>query len=130
MDPITTAIVAALTAGVTTGTTDVGKKALVDAYDGLKAVIKKKFGKSEIPEAIEKLEARPESESRKGMVSEEIGVEKADKDPDVLSALQALVDSMKESPQGRQAISKFNIQGDVQSAVQAERIDNLTQNFG
>lgn len=44
MDPISTVILAALVSGVAAGVTDVGKKTIVDAYEGLKAVIRTRFG--------------------------------------------------------------------------------------
>jgi hypothetical protein len=40
MDPITNAIVAAVSAGIT----DIGKKVFGDAYQGFKDLIKSKFG--------------------------------------------------------------------------------------
>jgi hypothetical protein len=44
MEPITTAIIAALTAGAASGLTEAAKKSISDAYSGLKTLIKKKFG--------------------------------------------------------------------------------------
>ena len=73
MDPITTAILAALVMGVTAGAADVGKKAVVDAYDGLKAVIKTKFGaQSDLANSITNLENKRDSEGRKAMLEEEV----------------------------------------------------------
>ena len=44
MDPVTTAIVVALAAGATSGVTEAGRKAIADAYEALKTLLKKKFG--------------------------------------------------------------------------------------
>ncbi|MCB0000483.1 MAG: hypothetical protein KDE56_32175, partial [Anaerolineales bacterium] len=78
MDPITTTIVAALVAGVTAGVTEVGKKAIVDAYEGVKKVIKTKLGEgSELLKAIMGLEAKPDSGGRKTTVEEEVAAAKA-----------------------------------------------------
>jgi hypothetical protein len=44
MDLITTALVAALTAGSISGLTDVTKMAITDAYQGIKALLTIKFG--------------------------------------------------------------------------------------
>ena len=85
MDPITTTILVALVAGVAAGTTDVSKKAIVDAYDGLKAIIKKKFGaQNDLSDAITGLESKRDSEARKALVHEEVLAAKADQDDDIL----------------------------------------------
>ena len=44
MDPITAAVVAAVSAGAIGGLTEVGKTALTDAYARLKALLVRKFG--------------------------------------------------------------------------------------
>ncbi|MCA9997929.1 MAG: hypothetical protein KDE56_19350 [Anaerolineales bacterium] len=91
MDPITTTILAALVAGVTAGVTEVGKKAIVDAYEGVKKVIKTKLGEgSELLKAIMGLEAKPESDGRKAIVEEEVAAAKADQDADILAAVTLL----------------------------------------
>jgi hypothetical protein len=74
MEPITfTAIVAALSAGVATGAGKVVENTLVDAYQGLKAALKRRFGdNSEVVEAVDKLEQKPDSEGRKTALQEEV----------------------------------------------------------
>ena len=47
MDPVTTAIVAAVSAGLDTA----AKEAVKDAYQGLKQIIKKRLRSSDLPEA-------------------------------------------------------------------------------
>jgi len=115
MDPITTAIVAALSAGVISGFTDAGKKVIADAYDGLKALLTKKFGsQSEVVKSVENLEAKPESPSRQGMLKEEVQAVQADQDPDLLQAAQTLLEQIKVQPGGEQhiqnAIGSYNAQ--------------------
>lgn len=91
MDPITTAILAALVAGATAGVTEVGKKVIVDAYGGVKQVIKTKLGEqSELFRAILGLERKPDSEGRKGMVQEEVAAAKAEQDAEIMAAVQLL----------------------------------------
>jgi hypothetical protein len=95
MDPITTAILAALVSGVTVGATEVGKKAIVDAYEGLKSIIKRKFGdQSDLAEAITKLESKQDSEGRKTTLQEEVKAVQADKDADILAAVKALEEKL------------------------------------
>jgi hypothetical protein len=105
MDPITAALVAALAAGAT----QLGKSAVVDSYNGVKTLIKKKFAKTDLPAAIESLEKKPESKSRQGMVQEEVESINADKDPEILSTIQALVDAVMNTPQGPEVIRKYNL---------------------
>ena len=45
MDPITTAIVAALTVGATSGITDTAKTMITDTYQRLKSLLHNKFGR-------------------------------------------------------------------------------------
>jgi hypothetical protein len=72
MDPITTAIVATLTSGFDDDATAVERKAKIEAYEALIAVLEKKFGlQSEIVNAIEGLEAKPDSTGRKEVLKEE-----------------------------------------------------------
>ena len=93
MDPITTSVIAAITAGVTGGITDAGKKVIVDAYEALKVLLKKKFGgESDLIKSIEGLEAKPESVGRKEMLKEEVLATRADEDLDICQAAQDLLD--------------------------------------
>jgi hypothetical protein len=95
LDPITTAILAGLVSGVTVGATEVGKKAIVDAYEGLKSIIKRKFGdQSDLAEAITKLESKQDSEGRKTTLQEEVKAVQADKDADILAAVKALEEKL------------------------------------
>src|ERR1035441_2510258 len=87
MDPITAAIIAALAAGAASGATDLAKKAVGDAYDGLKGLIQRKFGgTSEVAKAMEGLQANPTSEGKKLVLDEEVKAAKVSSDPDVASA--------------------------------------------
>ena len=89
MDPITTAIVAALA--------KVGESAIGDAYRALKGVIKKKFGdQSDVAEAVEGLEKRPDSAGRKATLQEELEAAGALQDPEVLRAADALLAKIQE----------------------------------
>jgi hypothetical protein len=105
MDPITTAIIAAIAAGATAGVTESAKQAVVDAYEALKALLKKKFGgHSEVVKSVEGLETRPDSSSRKNVLQEEVTTAKADQDPDLIQAAQVLLDLIGAQPGGGQHI--------------------------
>ena len=105
MDPITTAIIAAL-AGLS-------KDVIQDSYNALKAALKKKFGaESDVAEAVEKLEKKPDSDGRKAMLQEEIELVKANDDPEIVQLAQALLKQMESKESGP---SKFKVefQGEV-----------------
>lgn len=97
MDPITATIVAALVAGASAGLTDVGKNAIIDAYEGLKTVIKTRFGRqSRLAEAIVSLENKPDSQGRQATLQEEVAEAQADKDDEILAAVKTLADMLAE----------------------------------
>lgn len=90
-DPITTGIIAAVGAGLA----KVGETAVVDAYNGVKSLIVKKFGKeNQLKKAVDALEERPDSESRKGIVKEEVEAAKAHEDADLLAAAKLLLEAL------------------------------------
>lgn len=99
MDTITVSIVAALA--------NLGKDAIKDSYNVLKNTLSKKFGaESDLVDAVDKLEKKPDSEGRKSTVQEEIAISKANEDPDVLKLAQDLLDKIKEQPSGQEIINQ------------------------
>ena len=115
MDPITTAIVAAIAAGTVAGASKIGEQAIVDSYAKLKDLLKRKFGtKSEVVKAVKSLETKPDSLARKQVVAEEVTAVRADQDLELLQAAQALLEIIKTKPGGGQfiqtAIGDQNIQ--------------------
>jgi hypothetical protein len=79
---VTNAIIAALSAGAVAGATDTAKSAIADAYQCLKALIKKKYGDhSDVAEAIDKLEAKPDSGGRRHTALEELQAVNSTSDP-------------------------------------------------
>jgi hypothetical protein len=88
-------ILAVIGAGIARGAETVGEKLLVDAYNGLKTLLKKKFGgDSDVVRAVDDLEARPDSVARKGVLHEEITRAKAAEDPEIQKAAQAVLDQV------------------------------------
>lgn len=95
MDPLTMAIIAALASGAAAGATEVGKQAIADAYNGLKAVIRRKWGEqSELAQAVSSLESNPDSAGRQTTLAEEVTAAAADEDAEVLAALRALEEKL------------------------------------
>jgi hypothetical protein len=111
MDPISAAIIAAVTDGVK----DVGKEAVLDAYNGLKNWIVKKAGKdAKVATAIAEVEQSPDSKARQMVLAEEMGMAKIAEESDLLSLANKLIEALKETDAGRQAVA--NIQVDARGA--------------
>lgn len=92
MDPITTAIVAALSVGTISGLTDTTKAAITDGYNKLKGLLTKKFGaSSDVVQALDKLEAKPELAGRKQVLQEEIATVHAEQDDEILAVAKHLL---------------------------------------
>ncbi len=90
MDPTTiivTAIVGALG--------KLSESVVKDTYEKLKSTLAKKYSKhSELADAVEKLEKKPDSVGRAQTLKEEIDAVKADQDPEVVKLAQALLDEL------------------------------------
>ncbi len=121
MDPITTAIIGAI-AGI-------GKDAIKDSYNALKSALKKKFGEtSDLIEAVDKLEKKPDSEGRKTMLQEEVEIAKFNDDAQILELAQELLKKL----QSDESIgSKYQVtfQGEVKAAQVGDR-DVQQNKFG
>jgi hypothetical protein len=121
MDPVTTAIIAALTAGAISGVTETSKKAIVDAYEGLKKILRQKFGKkSEIIQAVNLLEKKPDSTGRQETLKEEVARVKAEKDEEILLAAQeilTLIQNNSNIQHTQTAIGNYIAQADRNSSA-------------
>jgi len=116
MDPITAAILATLPALAS----DVVKSGVKDAYEGLKAVIRRKWGDAApISKAIAAIEEDPKSKAQAAVLEEKVGAVKAAKDPEVAQALRQLLEQMKTHGIGGEAVARiqFNMSGGVVQGV-------------
>jgi hypothetical protein len=120
MDPLSAAIIAAVTAGLAKGAGEVSQKVLVDGYNRLKALLSRRFGdRSKVVEAVQGLEERPDSVSRRGVVVEEVQHSGAGSDEELLKAARELLARIQEDPERgasvQQAIGSYIAQADRQS---------------
>jgi disulfide oxidoreductase YuzD len=84
MDPITAAVLAALPALAS----DVVKSGIKDAYEGLKAVIRRKWGDdAPISKAIVAVEADPNSKAHAAVLEEKVRAAGAAENVEVVQAL-------------------------------------------
>lgn len=127
MEPISL-ILAALVAGVTAAAKDTAGKAIKDAYEGLKSLIKKKFadkGKADDSDIIDKHERKPDSKAVKALLEEELIEAEIDKDEEVLKAAQEVMNKA-DSKGAREGKYNINISGGVQNVV-GENLGTATQ---
>ncbi len=129
MDPISTAIIAALSAGAASGLTEASKTAITDAYSRLKDLVARKFGSgSDVVQAIDQLETKPASSGRREMLEEEISEVQAIDDEELLAAAKHVLTLVQPQQAG---MGKFTIQntGPVQGQVIGDH-PQVTQHFG
>jgi hypothetical protein len=104
MDPITVAIIAALA--------NLSQSVIKDAYTALKVAIAQKCGvDSDLLQAIDKLEGKPDSAGRKEVLREEVAAAKADKDPELTKLAETLLGKLKDLPNGQTVITQ-TVKGD------------------
>jgi hypothetical protein len=105
MDPVTTAILAALAAGAIGGVTEMSKTAITDAYQKLKGLLANKFGaKSKVVTAVDDLEEEHDSKGRQLTLQEQLAKVKADQDQELVQAAQVLLREIRSQPGGEQHI--------------------------
>jgi disulfide oxidoreductase YuzD len=130
MDPITTAIVAALPALAS----DLLKSPAKDAYEGLKAVIRRKWGDaSPIAKSVDALEASPKSKDQASELVENVAKANATADTEVMRALGKLVDELVKGGIGGKAVARIAINitgGTIQGVVGAENVSVGSMSFG
>jgi|SRR5947209_2322751 len=126
MDPITL-ILTALTAGAASSAKDTASQAVKDAYNGLKALIKKKFvGKPAAEVALVEHEKKPDV--WKAPLEENLKETGIDQDQEIIATAQQLMKLVQ--PQ-QAALGKYNVQitGNVQGFAQGD-YQQVTTNFG
>ena len=130
MDPITAAILAVLPALAS----DVVSSGVKDAYEGLKAMIRRKWGDdAPISGAITAIEENPNSKAQVAVLEERVSAVKAAEDSEVAQALHRLVEQMKMHGIGGEAVAKiqFNMSGGVvQGVAGAQNVQIGSMTFG
>ena len=109
-------ILAALIAGATAATKDTAGVAIKDAYEGLKALIKKKFEKDALAQAM--VDAKPEEiKQAEGLLKAKMTEVGIDKDAEILKAAAEIL--KKEDPQGaKEGEYRINtVQRDIKGIV-------------
>lgn len=116
MEPISTAIIA--------GLAKLAEPAIKDAYNALKGVLTRKFGKGhDVVEAMDILEKHPASPGRAATLNEELVKAEANSDSEIMKAVQTLIASLQAQPGGQQITQ--NVTGN--SNIVAGRDANVNQ---
>jgi hypothetical protein len=129
MDPITAAILAVLPALAA----DTVKSGLKDAYEGLKAVIRRKWGDTApISKAISAVEDDPKSKAQAAVLEEKVSAVKATENAEVVQALHLLVEQMKTHGIGGEVAKiQFNMSGGTLQGVGVAQNTTIgTMHFG
>jgi hypothetical protein len=106
-------IAAALLGGLGAAVSEVASEAVKDAYAALKELLRRKLGeKSEVADAITKLELKPESEGRQATVVEELAAAKSTNDAELVQAAERLQAALHQLPaeaktQIQRAVGKY-----------------------
>ncbi|GHO78145.1 hypothetical protein KSD_59160 [Ktedonobacter sp. SOSP1-85] len=108
MDPVSTALIATSTVVATTGLTEVGKTALLDAYTALKTRITQRFGhKHPVVDAIEAVEAKPTSQGRQATLVEEITEAHIDQNAELCQLAERVQKILGEQARGNPSIQQI-----------------------
>jgi len=100
MDPVTVAIVAALTKR--------GDTIIKDAYESLKGLLKRKFGSEKgVAQAVSDLESEPSSPGRKAVLQEKVAASGADRDEEILRAAEVVTEKVRALPGGQQLVHQI-----------------------
>jgi hypothetical protein len=87
----------------------------------------RKFGEqSEVAKAVDGVEARPDSAGRKQTLAEEVAAARAERDPEVRQAAQALLEQLQAHPGGERHIQ----QATCSYIAQADRASTASVNVG
>ena len=105
MDPISVAI--------TTALGNLGQSVIKDAYDALKTALQKKFGlDSDLSQAVEKLEQKPDSNARQALLQEEVETSKAAENQELLQLAGSLIEKLETLSGGQvEILQEVNIKG-------------------
>jgi hypothetical protein len=108
MDPVTTAILAALSAGAIDGITEMSKTVITDAYQKLKSLLITKFGaQSKVVTAVDDLEEEHDSKGRQLTLQEQLAKVQANQDQELIQAAQVLLHELLSQPGGEQHIQSI-----------------------
>ena len=128
IDPITTAIVAALPALAS----DMVSSAVKDSYAGLKSVIARKFGAAgAVTKSVDDLEANPKSKGQAMVLSERVTQANAEADAEIMAAVKTLVEALAKANAAPPGVHvEATMTGGVAGVVGAQNVSIGSLNVG
>ena len=102
-----------LLSAITSALAHLSETAVKDAYESLKNLLHRKFGsKSDLADALEKLEKKPDSAGRRETLQEEMAEAKVDADQEMVEAardlaekINALAGGLRSGPSIKQSVT-------------------------
>ncbi|MBB5062054.1 hypothetical protein [Granulicella mallensis] len=98
VETIMAALVGALASGAKDGLTDVAKKGVSDGYEKLKSAIKRHSVTGDVADALEKVEAKPDSEPRRAVLAEELQGSRIGANDEVIAQANSLLNLVRALP--------------------------------
>ena len=109
---------------------NLSKDAVKDCYNALKGAFKKKFGEqSDLVNAVEGLENKPDSPARKAVLQEEVEAAQIEEDSEIIELCRDLLNQLSESSQQQQVINQTisQVKYAATSGTGTARIDNILE---
>ena len=101
MDPISTAIIAAMASGLT-------QPLVSETYTRLMTYIRTKYEKTDLPATVDRLKKKPDSKALPGLLSEELARTGAGNDEELKQLAAQILKILQSSPEGRKTITMVN----------------------
>ncbi|GCE15760.1 hypothetical protein [Tengunoibacter tsumagoiensis] len=108
MDPVSFALITAISAGATNAVTEATSSAISTAYTALKTRLLEKVHPQhpKVPQALTELEASPASQGRQAVLVEEITATQLPQDAELVRLAQELLNQIKKTSASSQIIQQ------------------------
>ncbi|MBF6215064.1 hypothetical protein IU487_29100 [Nocardia puris] len=118
MDPVTAVVVSAIAAGAVAGVGDTATQVVKDTYAGLKRLLSRKYADVDVS-AVEK---KPDSQSKKDSLAEDLDDAGAAGDPELGLAAAAVLQAVRDH--APQAVVGLNIDNLIAEALKVTDIES------
>lgn len=96
-----------ITTAIISGIASIGKVVIKGGYNALKNHLIEKLGaESDLIDAVERYEKKPDSEARKAAIQEEVELSGVENQPDMVKLAQDLIEQIKQQPGGQDIINQ------------------------